>query len=159
MDAKLAVSLVENTWEGSIIPTLEDYIRIPNKSPVFDRGVGGARAHGDRDRGPHRGLVQAPGTIPGLAVEVMRLEGRTPLIYMEIPGEGEGTVLLYGHLDKQPEMVGLARGPRIPGSRCGSGEKLYGRGGADDGYAAFASLTALRGPGEVTGGRTRAASS
>jgi acetylornithine deacetylase/succinyl-diaminopimelate desuccinylase-like protein len=80
--------------------------------------------------------------IEGLSVEVVRLEGRTPVIYMEIPGASDDTVLLYGHLDKQPEMVGWADdlGPWKPVRK---GDKLYGRGGADDGYAAFASLTAI----------------
>jgi len=80
--------------------------------------------------------------IEGLTVEVVRLEGRTPLIYMEIPGALDDTVLLYGHLDKQPEMVGWSEGlePWKPVIR---GERLYGRGGADDGYSAFASLTAI----------------
>jgi len=51
-------------------------------------------------------------------------------------------VLLYGHLDKQPEMVGWAAGygPWIP---LLEGDKLYGRGGADDGYAMFGALSAL----------------
>jgi acetylornithine deacetylase/succinyl-diaminopimelate desuccinylase-like protein len=62
-------------------------------------------------------------------------EGRTPLIYIEIPGEGDRHVLLYGHLDKQPEMTGWFEdlGPWTPVLK---GDKLYGRGGADDGYAA-----------------------
>ncbi len=81
--------------------------------------------------------------LQGLVVEVVRLPGRTPLIYMEVPGDGKDTVLLYGHLDKQPEMTGWREdlGPWIP---VRQGDKLYGRGGADDGYSAFASLTALR---------------
>ena len=81
--------------------------------------------------------------IEGLTVEVVRLEGRTPLIFMEIPGDSDDCVLLYGHLDKQPEMVGWNEdlGPWKPVLK---GDKLYGRGGADDGYAAFSSLTAIR---------------
>src|SRR5690606_15401996 len=84
--------------------------------------------------------------LPGLVVEVIRLEGRTPLIYLEIPATGDETgedcVLLYGHLDKQPEMTGWDEdlGPWKPVLR---GDKLYGRGGADDGYAIFGSLAAL----------------
>jgi acetylornithine deacetylase/succinyl-diaminopimelate desuccinylase-like protein len=80
--------------------------------------------------------------IPGLAVEVIRLPGRTPLLWLEAPGDGEDTVLLYGHVDKQPEMEGWSEGlgPWTPVRR---GERLYGRGGADDGYAAFAIATAL----------------
>jgi acetylornithine deacetylase/succinyl-diaminopimelate desuccinylase-like protein len=80
--------------------------------------------------------------LPGAKLEVVRLEGRTPLIFIEIPGKTDDTVLLYGHLDKQPEMAGWAEGtgPWVPVTRE---DKLYGRGGADDGYAMFASLAAI----------------
>ena len=73
----------------------------------------------------------------------MRLPGRTPLIYMEIPGDVDATVLLYGHLDKQPEMTGWRDGLG-PWEPVINGDRLYGRGGADDGYAAFASLAAIQ---------------
>jgi acetylornithine deacetylase/succinyl-diaminopimelate desuccinylase-like protein len=73
----------------------------------------------------------------------MRLEGRAPLIVMEVPGDGAETVLLYGHLDKQPGLVGWREGLSA-WEPVREGDKLYGRGGADDGYAAFASLTAIR---------------
>jgi acetylornithine deacetylase/succinyl-diaminopimelate desuccinylase-like protein len=76
------------------------------------------------------------------------------VIYMEIPGEGDDTVLLYGHLDKQPEMVGWADGLG-PWQPVRKGDKLYGRGGADDGYAAFASLTAIRALREAGGKHAR----
>src|SRR5437762_1885395 len=81
--------------------------------------------------------------IEGLCVEVVRLPGRTPVIVMEVPGRGADTVLLYGHCDKQPEMVGWSEGlgPWNPVRR---GDKLYGRGAADDGYAAFAAATAIQ---------------
>ncbi|MDZ7810562.1 MAG: M20/M25/M40 family metallo-hydrolase [Arhodomonas sp.] len=81
--------------------------------------------------------------IDGMTVEVVRLEGRTPVLLVEVAGTGEGTVLLYGHLDKQPEMTGwdADKGPWEPVRTEG---RLYGRGGADDGYAVFASLTAIR---------------
>jgi acetylornithine deacetylase/succinyl-diaminopimelate desuccinylase-like protein len=81
--------------------------------------------------------------IAGMTVEVVTLEGRTPLIYIEVPGEGDDCVLLYGHLDKQPEMTGWADGLG-PWTPVIKGDKLYGRGGADDGYALFGSLTAIR---------------
>jgi acetylornithine deacetylase/succinyl-diaminopimelate desuccinylase-like protein len=61
---------------------------------------------------------------------------------MDLPGEGNDTVLLYGHLDKQPEMSGWRAG-LAPWTPVLEGDRLYGRGGADDGYAAFASLAAL----------------
>jgi acetylornithine deacetylase/succinyl-diaminopimelate desuccinylase-like protein len=80
--------------------------------------------------------------IPGMQLEVVRLEGRTPLIFIDIPGQGDDCVLLYGHLDKQPEMTGWAEhlGPWKP---VIEGDRLYGRGGADDGYAIFGSLAAI----------------
>ena len=79
----------------------------------------------------------------GATLEVVRLPGRTPLIFIEVPGDSDDTVLLYGHLDKQPEMKGWAEGmgPWIPVRK---GDKLYGRGGADDGYAMYACLSALQ---------------
>ena len=43
-------------------------------------------------------------------LEVVRIEERTPLIFIEVPGTGTDTVLLYGHLDKQPEMTGWRDG-------------------------------------------------
>src|SRR6185436_5564305 len=81
--------------------------------------------------------------FPGATLDVVRLEGRTPLIFIDIPGDGDDTVLLYGHLDKQPEMKGWAEGLG-PWQPVRKGDKLYGRGGADDGYAAFSALTAIR---------------
>jgi acetylornithine deacetylase/succinyl-diaminopimelate desuccinylase-like protein len=85
--------------------------------------------------------------IPGMTVEVVRLDGRTPLIFLDIPASGPETgddcVLLYGHLDKQPEMTGWDDdlGPWKPVLK---GDRLYGRGGADDGYAIFGSLAAIQ---------------
>lgn len=134
-------SFVDSVWDESIVPTLCRYIEIPNKSPLFDPDW---QEHGHMDRAVD--LIQGwcrEQEIADLQVEVVRLEGRTPLIYMEIPGRSEDTVMLYGHLDKQPEMVGWA-GDLGPWKPVIKGDRLYGRGGADDGYAAFASLTAIR---------------
>ncbi len=133
--------LIDEMWHGDIVPRLCEYIKIPNKSPHFDPDW--AR-HGYMDEAVEliAGWCRRQ-PIDGLSVEVVRLAGRTPLIYMEIPGRGDDTVLLYGHLDKQPEMSGWAAGlgPWQPVIRD---DKLYGRGGADDGYAAFASLATIR---------------
>ena len=140
LDAKAVAAFVERTWEDEIVPQITEYIAIPNKSPLFDADWA---EHGYMEQAVT--LIEAwcrARDIRGLTVEVVRLEGRTPLIYMEIPGASADTVLLYGHLDKQPEMEGWREdlGPWQPKRE---GEKLYGRGGADDGYAAFASLTAI----------------
>src|SRR5262250_1649194 len=140
LDSGKIRDFVQKTWDESIVPTLHEYVKIPAKSPMFDAQW---REHGHIDRAVEllRGWA-AERPIEGLRIEVVRLEGRTPVILMEAPGTGSDTVLLYGHLDKQPEMVGWAEGygpwsPRLDGAR------LYGRGGADDGYAMFGALTAI----------------
>lgn len=141
MKATATKKFVNQVWDKDIVPTLHDYIRIPNKSPAFDPKWA-ENGHMDRAVDLISGWCREQ-KIPGMSLEVVRLPGRTPLIFMEIPGESDDTVMLYGHLDKQPEMTGWAEGldPWKPVQR---GDKLYGRGGADDGYAAFASLTAIR---------------
>jgi acetylornithine deacetylase/succinyl-diaminopimelate desuccinylase-like protein len=141
LDPAAALSSSERLWEAEILPTLSEYIRIPNKSQAFDVEW---REHGHMDRAVE--LVASwckAQPLQGLVVEVHRLPGRTPLILMEIPGQGPDTVLMYGHLDKQPEMTGWREGLG-PWEPVREGDKLYGRGGADDGYSAFASLGALR---------------
>lgn len=141
LDIQRATSSSDRIWEEEIVPAITDYIRIPCKSPSFDREW---RANGHMDRAVS--LIESwcrKQPLQGLTVEVVRLEGRTPVIYMELPGKGDDTILLYGHLDKQPEMIGWAEG-KGPWEPVREGDKLYGRGGADDGYSAFASLAALR---------------
>lgn len=144
MDSARLDRFVAGKWDDEIVPQLVDYIRIPNKSPMFDRDwvVNG---YMDQAVTLMESWAKAQ-PIPGMQLEVVRLEGRTPLIYIEIPASGAetgaDTVLLYGHLDKQPEMTGWDEdlGPWIPVLK---GDKLYGRGGADDGYAIFGSLAAV----------------
>ena len=141
IDAARATELVERVWTDEIVPALTEYVAIPNKSPHFDADW---REHGHMQRAVD--LIEAwckRRPIPGLSVEVVSLDDRTPVILMEVPGTGDDTVLLYGHLDKQPEMIGWRDGLG-PWKPVLEGDRLYGRGGADDGYAAFASLTALQ---------------
>ena len=141
LDVEAARTLTERVWEEEILPTLTEYVAIPNKSPHFDPDWA-ANGHMHRAVELIRGWCEER-PIPGLTVEVVELEERTPVILMEVPGTGTDTVLLYGHLDKQPEMVGW-REDLAPWKPVREGDRLYGRGGADDGYAAFASLTALQ---------------
>ena len=141
MDTTKTDRMVSEAWDGDIVPQLVEYIRIPNKSPMFDADW---QAHGHMDAATELLADWArKQPIKGMKVEVVRLEGRTPLIFVEIDGQGDDCVLLYGHLDKQPEMTGWAEdlGPWKPVLK---GDKLYGRGGADDGYAIFGSMTAIR---------------
>ncbi len=135
-------TFIDRLWDKDIIPTLSDYIKIPNKSPMFDPEW--------ETRGEMAKAVKLFETwakthlakIPGAKVEVVAPAGKTPLIFIEVPGTAPGTVLLYGHLDKQPESTGWwdGFGPWTPVLKDG---KLYGRGAVDDGYAMFAALSAI----------------
>ncbi len=140
MDAQQLAATLNSVWTRSVVPTLERYIRIPNQSRLFDpdwnrnghmnQAVTLARDWVDRQQ------------VRGLQSEIIESEGRTPLLWIEVEGDRSSTILMYGHLDKQPAMVGWESGlgPWSPVLRDG---KLYGRGGADDGYAVFAAVTAL----------------
>ncbi|MGB5410245.1 MAG: M20 family metallopeptidase [Woeseiaceae bacterium] len=141
MDNAKTAAFVNDMWDSSIIPEISEYIRIPNKSPGFDP---------DWEKNGHmEKAVQMLETwcktqpIKGMSIEIIRIEGRTPLLFIEIPGAIDNTVVLYGHYDKQPEFTGWNADldPWVPTIKDG---KLYGRGGADDGYATFGSLTAIR---------------
>jgi len=135
-----ASARIERLYATSVVPTLTDYIKIPNKSPGFDPDW---EKNGHMQRAMDLLVAWCRARkIDGMQLEVVRLPGRTPLLFIEVPGAVDDTVLLYGHMDKQPEMTGWAEGlgPWQPVLR---GDRLYGRGGADDGYSTFASLAAL----------------
>jgi acetylornithine deacetylase/succinyl-diaminopimelate desuccinylase-like protein len=133
----------DDVWDQSIVPALCEYVRIPNKSPLFDPDW---ERHGHMERAVElMAEWSRRQPIAGLSLRISRLPGRTPLIFIEVPPQGHtrgDTVLLYGHLDKQPEFTGWQEGlgPWEPVLRDG---RLYGRGAADDGYAIFSSLTAI----------------
>jgi acetylornithine deacetylase/succinyl-diaminopimelate desuccinylase-like protein len=140
MDLKRLRSSIDTTWDDSITERLIEYVRIPNKSPMFDPQW---QEHGHMEKAVTLMADWCRAQpLPGARVEVRRLPGITPLLLVDIPGELPGSVLLYGHLDKQPEFTGWlpGLGPWEPVVRDG---KLYGRGAADDGYAVFSSLTAI----------------
>ena len=138
---------VTQAWDSDIVQQLSDYIAVPAKSPAFDADWA---AHGHIDR-----VVQSAADwvlaqkVPGLRLEIIRLPQRTPVIFFEVDATRDNaassqTVLMYGHLDKQPEFNGWRSdlGPWTPKFEDG---KLYGRGGADDGYAIYASIAAIQG--------------
>jgi acetylornithine deacetylase/succinyl-diaminopimelate desuccinylase-like protein len=140
MDANQLSNFINRVWDDSIVERIGQYVRIPNKSPMFDPQW---EQHGHMEAAVElmAGWCKAQ-PIPGMRVAVQRLPGKTPLLVIDIPGERSGCALLYGHLDKQPEFTGWlpGLGPWEPVLRDG---KLYGRGSADDGYAVFSSLTAI----------------
>ncbi len=140
MNTDKLYDFVSDLWDRQIVPQLCEYIKIPNKSPAFDAQW---QNHGYMKEAMDliETWVRAQ-PITGMTVERIQLPGRTPLLFIDIPGKGDDTILLYGHMDKQPEMIGWA--PDLsPWKPVIAGDKLYGRGGADDGYATFASLTAV----------------
>jgi acetylornithine deacetylase/succinyl-diaminopimelate desuccinylase-like protein len=147
LDSARALSEVTQTWDSSILPELKTYIEIPAKSPAFDADWA---ANGHITTVLHRAAqwVEAQ-KVDGLTLEIIQLPGRTPVMFFEVAAtraasDGSGqTVLMYGHLDKQPEFNGWRNdlGPWTPVYEDG---KLYGRGGADDGYAVYASIAAVQ---------------
>ncbi len=171
-NAAQALSQVSAQWDGDIVRQISDYIAIPAKSPGFDSDW---KQHGYIDTVMRNAAAWVEAQkVEGLTLEIMRLEGRTPVLFFEIPatrgdvrragppqastapsGGSElhevksvgamstQTVLMYGHLDKQPEFTGWRSdlGPWTPKYEDG---KLYGRGGADDGYAVYASIAAVQ---------------
>lgn len=157
MDSQILARHIARQWADEIIPCLTAYIAIPAKSPLFDPDWA---AHGHIERAVDLALAWArKQAIAGMLLEVVRLARRTPTIFIDIPAfksdapsqpllkrdlkiEAPKTVLLYGHLDKQPEMTGWREGlgPWQPVIEDG---KLYGRGAADDGYAIFSALSAI----------------
>jgi acetylornithine deacetylase/succinyl-diaminopimelate desuccinylase-like protein len=133
----------DRRWDEAIVPALTDYIGVPAKSPMFDAEW---QAHGHLERVVRDAAAWVESRkVPGLTLEVVRIEGRTPVIFFEIPATrpaSSDTVVMYGHLDKQPEFTGWRNdlGPWTPKYEGGL---LYGRGGADDGYAVYAAITAV----------------
>jgi acetylornithine deacetylase/succinyl-diaminopimelate desuccinylase-like protein len=141
MNQETTRGLVDTHWQTDILPTLSRYIAIPNQSPLFDPDW---RQNGHMQRAvtlAHDWATRQE--LRGATIEVQEIEDRTPLLFIEVPGSGPSNVLMYGHLDKQPPMTGWEKGldPWTPILRDG---KLYGRGGADDGYAVFAAVSAIR---------------
>jgi acetylornithine deacetylase/succinyl-diaminopimelate desuccinylase-like protein len=142
-EAQALAQFSDRAWNERIVPALTDYIAIPAKSPMFDADWA-KNAYIERVVRDAASWVESR-QLPGLTLEVVRIEGRTPVIFFEVastkPGSSD-TVLMYGHLDKQPEFNGWRKdlGPWTPKYEDGL---LYGRGGADDGYAVYAAITAL----------------
>lgn len=138
-DAKI-LDFCSEMWDRQIVPQLAEYIKIPAKSPMFDPDWA-ERGYVKEAMDLLEHWVRAQ-PVTGMKVERIQLPGRTPLLFIDIPGKGDDIVLMYGHMDKQPEMTGW-NVDLAPWKPVISDDKLYGRGGADDGYATFASLTAI----------------
>ncbi len=144
LDAAAALDQISRQWDDDIVRQLTEYIAIPAKSPGFDpQWV----QHGYLETVVRNAAAWVEAQkVEGLTLEIVRLPGRTPVLFFEIAAshsQSTQTVLMYGHLDKQPEFTGWRSdlGPWTPKYEDG---KLYGRGGADDGYAVYASIAAVQ---------------
>ena len=138
-------------------PASPSFVSIPALSPIFDANWADSGHLDAAVEHVRRWLVAR--NIEGATAEILRLPGKTPVLLLDVPPAGEvradaGTVLLYGHLDKQPPVGGWAEGlgPWTPVLRDG---RLYGRGAADDGYSGYAATTAIEAL-RAAGGSARA---
>ncbi|MCF2515762.1 M20/M25/M40 family metallo-hydrolase [Sphingomonas sp. G124] len=142
MDFDRLQAFIEQIWVTEVMPSLLSYIEIPCESPAFDCDWEGT-GHIDRAVELMAGWARRSlcGT-PGAVVDVLRIPRRTPVIFIDVPGDGRSPVLIYGHLDKQPPMDGWVNG-RGAWTPVIEGDRLYGRGGADDGYSLFGAIAGL----------------
>jgi acetylornithine deacetylase/succinyl-diaminopimelate desuccinylase-like protein len=142
-----ALEHVSHAWDTDIVARLTDYVAIPAKSPMFDSAWDANGLLETVVRNTAQWIESQK--VAGLSVEIIRLPGRTPVLFFEVASTRSAalattqTVLMYGHLDKQPEFSGWRKdlGPWTPKYEDG---KLYGRGSADDGYAAYAAIAAIQ---------------
>ena len=145
LDHAALTAHVGRAWEEEIVPELIEYVKLPAKSPHFDPDWAKNGHIEAAIRQAEKFVLRQ--AVPGMKLEIVRIAGRTPVLFFDVPATGglddTRTVMLYGHLDKQPEMTGWREGlgPWIPVIEDG---KLYGRGSADDGYAVFAALAAIK---------------
>ncbi len=143
MDRSVVTSTVRTLWDDDIVPSLSQLVAVPAISPAFDPAW---ESHGELAAAiEHVRLWIASRNLPEVGIEVVQLAGRTPLLLVDVPASGnsgDDTVLLYGHLDKQPPVADWSEGlgPWTPVLRDG---RLYGRGSADDGYSGYAAIAAI----------------
>ncbi|MCP2255949.1 Acetylornithine deacetylase/Succinyl-diaminopimelate desuccinylase [Prauserella aidingensis] len=147
MDTAVIRETVRGRWaadSGAATDGLARLVEIPALSPSFDAEWATTRQlHAAVEH--VRTYLDARG-FPGASTDVVELPGRTPVLLLDVPATDgartDETVVVYGHLDKQPAAgewsPGL--GPWTPVIKEG---RLYGRGANDDGYAAYAAATAL----------------
>jgi acetylornithine deacetylase/succinyl-diaminopimelate desuccinylase-like protein len=134
---------IEKLWIEKVKATLDEYMAIPNVSPAFDSNW---KTNGHIDNVISLFEKFAKQNAPvNATVKVQEIENRTPLLVVDVPArnyDGDDVVLIYGHSDKQPPMKNWRDGIE-PFAANYIGDRLYGRGGADDGYAIFSALLAM----------------
>lgn len=141
LDTQKLTARVDDFWEQEIIDSLSTYIEIPNKSPAFDSDWK-ANGHMDRAMAHVMAWVEEQ-KVADLSMSLHEIPDKTPTLLLEYPGTVDDTVLIYGHLDKQPEFNGWHEG-LSPWTAVRREDKLYGRGGADDGYAIYSAIAIIK---------------
>lgn len=134
---------IHTLLHGEVLERLCDFIKLPSKSPDFDPDW---KAHGFLDAACNQAAAWGRSFIEDAAFEVLTSPDHTPVLFFDIPAtskEIKQSALIYGHLDKQPEAQGWTnnRSPFVPSLE---GNKLYGRGAADDGYSFYSAMAAVR---------------
>jgi len=134
---------IEEEFEKSFLPGIKEFIEIPNTSRLYDQ------------EWESNGLILKAAkhlcewsrnqNLKNAKIELIHEPSKTPMIFIEVEGTSPESevVLFYGHLDKQPHMVGWREnlGPTKP---VIEDDKLYGRGSADDGYSIFAAILIIK---------------
>lgn len=157
MDPEKVHEAVRSSWSQEVLASLSRLIEIPALSPAFDSSWE-EKGHLLAAALHVRRWIESR-NLPGAKCEVLQLAGLAPLLMVDVPAttnaSADGTVLLYGHLDKQPPHGEWSEGlgPWQPVVREG---RLYGRGAVDDGYAGYAAVTALEGIRAAGGEHARA---
>src|SRR5436853_272293 len=115
---------VDQVWGDAIVPTLVDYIRIPNKSPAFDPDWA---AHGHMENAVamfERWARERLAALPGATLEVVRLPGRTPLILIEACEES-GSYDLPPYVEHLSARIGDPSLVVCLDSGCGNYDQLW----------------------------------
>lgn len=141
LDKEKTQQFINNFWDNEIIPPLSEFISIPCKTPALDENW-------QSNKYLHKAAELVSNwikkqNIAGTKVDILQLPGRAPFVFVDIPGQSDKTVLFYGHLDKMPESEGWQEGLG-PWQPVLKDDRLYGRGGVDDGYAAFTPIAAIK---------------
>ena len=132
----------EEIWEGSILPSLSDFIEIKALSPLFEPDWA-EMGELDATIDLFCEWLDAQG-IAGMSYEKHRIGELSPVLIVTIEGTGPGEVIFYSHLDKQPSKPELWSEGLHPLKAVRRDPWLYGRGSVDDGYGGYLCATSVR---------------
>jgi acetylornithine deacetylase/succinyl-diaminopimelate desuccinylase-like protein len=141
-NAEATAAYVEKWWADWYVKGLCEFIEIPNLSPMFDAEfyTNGTTQAAAKHVDDYINKLE----IKGITKHSFTPEGKPPMYVYVVEANGnDKNVMCYGHLDKQPWMMPWREGLG-PTKAVIEGDFLYGRGGADDGYAPFSCALAIK---------------